>query len=381
MQLLRALGLALALVGMGLPSMAQERIVIGQTAAFTGSPAANMRESTLGAKLVFDDVNAKGGINGQLIELVSMDDEFKVPKALENAKVLIREKKAVAIFMNRGTPHSQAMLPLLAQHGVPLIAPSTGAMALHTPVNPYVFNVRSTYQLEAEKVVSQLGTMGIAHQIGLVYVDDSFGQDALIGALKGFAKIKAKPVFQAKYDRITEDIKAAVELATKRDAAGQYPAVLIMGSSTAAATLVKMMREAGSKSYVATLSNNASAGFGRALGGYAEYVIVSQVFPKVTALHIPLVRETAKLLEASKSSVPLTPAMLEGAAGAKLLVAALRKCQAPVTSKRLLAVLESGTAFDIGWPDQAISYSPTNHTGTQFADTSIFVDGGSKFRY
>jgi branched-chain amino acid transport system substrate-binding protein len=38
------------------------------------------------------------------------------------------------------------------------MAPSTGAMVLHKPVHPWIFNVRATYQREAEKAVRHLAT-------------------------------------------------------------------------------------------------------------------------------------------------------------------------------------------------------------------------------
>ena len=53
----------------------------------------------------------------------------------------------------RGTPLTQAIMPLLTEHKVPLVAPSTGAMVLHKPVHPWLFNVRATYQREAERAM------------------------------------------------------------------------------------------------------------------------------------------------------------------------------------------------------------------------------------
>ena len=54
-------------------------------------------------------------------------------------------------------------------------------MLLHEPVRRNVFNVRSTYQREAEKAVSLLGSIGIT-SIGVLHVDDTFGADALVGS-------------------------------------------------------------------------------------------------------------------------------------------------------------------------------------------------------
>ena len=56
------------------PASAQLRI--GQPSGFTGSVAAGVKENTEGAKLYFDAINARGGVNGQKIELISVDDRF-----------------------------------------------------------------------------------------------------------------------------------------------------------------------------------------------------------------------------------------------------------------------------------------------------------------
>src|SRR4051812_37615112 len=169
------------------PIWAQSQIVIGQTAGITGTVAAGVKETTDGARLWIDHTNARGGVNGQKVELLSMDDKFDPKLAAANAKVLIEEKNVTALFLVRGTPHSEAILPLLEANGVALIGPSTGAMVMHQPVKRYVFNVRATYQREAEKAVTHLNTMGV-NRIAVVYADDSFGADGVEGARKGFQK-------------------------------------------------------------------------------------------------------------------------------------------------------------------------------------------------
>jgi branched-chain amino acid transport system substrate-binding protein len=167
-----------AIVVAALSHASQAQILIGQTAGFTGPVASGVKETTDGAKLYIDAINAKGGVGGQKIELISLDDKFDPKLAAENARKLIEEQNVVAMFLTRGTPHTEAMIPLLDKYGVPLIGPSTGAMVLHQPVKKHIFNVRATYQREAEKAVTYLSSIGIS-RIGIVYVDDSFGADGI----------------------------------------------------------------------------------------------------------------------------------------------------------------------------------------------------------
>ncbi|MEP6771510.1 MAG: ABC transporter substrate-binding protein, partial [Polaromonas sp.] len=139
--------IAMAAIAQATPA----QILVGQTAGFTGPVGAGVKETTDGAKLYIDAVNAKGGVGGQKIELISLDDKFEPKLAVENARKLIEEQNVVALFLTRGTPHTEGIVPLLDKNGVPLIGPSTGAMVLHQPVKKHVFNVRATYQREAEK--------------------------------------------------------------------------------------------------------------------------------------------------------------------------------------------------------------------------------------
>src|SRR4030095_8347854 len=155
---MKAFILIAALAVSALPAAAQ--IKVGQTAGFTGPVAAGVKETTDGAKLYLDAVNARGGVNGQPIQLVSLDDKFDTRLTVENAKQLIADPQVVALFLTRGTPHTQTVMPLLTESKIALIAPSTGAMVLHDPVNPWVFNVRATYQREAERAVRHLSLIG-----------------------------------------------------------------------------------------------------------------------------------------------------------------------------------------------------------------------------
>src|SRR6185369_16930889 len=118
--------------------------------------------------------------------------------------------------MNRGTPHTEAIKPLLEEYKVPLVAPSTGAMILHKPVHPWIFNVRATYQREVEKAIIHLTTIGLT-RIALVHVDDTFGADCAIGAQTGYEKAKIKPLFVEKFDRVKPEFSKIAERAARTE--------------------------------------------------------------------------------------------------------------------------------------------------------------------
>lgn len=349
---------------------AQADIHIGQTTSLTGPVADSVGELMTGVHLYIDHINEKGGVHGEKIRLITLDDEFEPEKSAANVRRLLADNRIAALFMNRGTPHTQAILPLVQQHRVPLIAPSTGAMVLHQPVNPYVFNVRPSYQDESQKAVEYLHRMMLA-PVAVVHVDDSFGADALTGALRGFRQAQAAPAATLKADRMRPDYKTIVAQLL----AAKPRSVLWIGSSVAVTDGVKALRQAGGLMPVATLSNNASRGFVKRLGPLAHGIIVSQVFPDENAGSYALSREAAAL--AREKGLTLSPQGMEGFAGAKVLVEALRRAGLRPSREQIIQALNGLSRYDIGGLD--IHYSPGSHSGLQFVEMSV-IDKEGRFR-
>jgi len=348
---------------------ASAQILIGQTVGVTGAVAATVKESMLGAQLYLDQVNAKGGIGGEKIEVVTLDDVFDVKKAVENAHTLIEQRGVLALFMSRGTPHTEAIDKVLEQHQVAMVGPSTGAMSLQEPVRPCVFNVRASYQREAARAMVLLSTIGVT-RVAVLHVDDGFGTDALQGALHGLKQAKLEPVAVAKFNRSKPDFAPVLPVLK----AASPQSVLVIGSGTAVVDAIRSLKEANIGGQYLTLSNNASGGFVKLLGPLARGVVVSQVMPD--SINYPLVKEAAALAKA-KGAGDLSPAMLEGFASAKVLVEALRRAGPKPTRASLLQALNNLGRLDLG--GLTLTYSPTDHSGLDFADLSI-IDANGKFR-
>jgi len=345
------------------------QILIGQTVGVTGAVAATVKESMLGAQLYLDQVNAKGGIGGEKIEVVTLDDAFDVKQAVENAHTLIEQRGVLALFMSRGTPHTEAIDKVLEQHKVAMVGPSTGAMSLRQPVRPYIFNVRASYQREAMRAMELLHTIGVT-RVAILHVDDGFGADALQGALQGLRQAGLEPAAVAKFNRSTPDFTPLLPALKAADP----QSVLVIGSGTAVVDAIASLHKAGVGGQYLTLSNNASGGFIKLLGTQAKGVIVSQVMPD--SISYPLVKEATGLARA-KGVDELSPAMLEGFASAKVLVEGLRRAGPKPTRASLWQALNSLGQWDLG--GMALTYTPADHSGLSFADLSIIGTNG-KFR-
>ncbi|MDN3921992.1 ABC transporter substrate-binding protein [Roseateles violae] len=350
---------------------ARADIKIGQTAAFTGPGASSVQEATEGARLYFDAFNAQGGLKGQRIELISLDDRYEPQLSAANTRNLI-EQGVVAMFLSRGTAPSQAIVPLLAEHRLALVAPSSGAMALREPANGYVFNLRASFQREAERAIRHLAGIGVK-RLTIVQVNDEFGNDAGIGALRGLQALNMRASAHLRFDRNKPELAPLMQQVAKAN----IEAVLLIGPGYAVVEGINALRAAGSTAHVATLSNNASTEFVKALGDNARGVIVTQLFPYERSSATPLVRE-AQALAKARGKTELTPAQIEGFAAAKLLVEGLKRSAKDLSREGLLKALEGLQQFDLGGLE--LSFGPKQRGGLDFADVSIIGPDGKFWR-
>ncbi len=349
-----------------------DKILIGQSAGFTGSVAGSVKEQTAGAKAYFDVVNARGGVHGRKIVLESMDDGFDPKRTPEVIRKLIEEKKVFALFLSRGTPTNEAALPVLEKYKVPLIGPSTGAMSMYEPPHKYLFPVRASYRSETFKVVDQLVSMGI-RKIAVVYTDDSFGKDGLTGVQQAMKERNIAPVAVANHPRGTTKVEEAVATIAK----AEPQAVIMTVLADAGVAFVKQMKKSGQSPLFMTLSNNSSNAFIKNLGEDGPGVAISQVSPYPFSATVPIVKEFQDAIGRNKDVGP-SYASMEGFIASKVLVEGLKRAGPKPTREKLVAALESLNRFDLGGVD--VTYGPGIRTGTRYIDITIISKTGHYVR-
>ncbi len=353
------------------PGVTRNTIRIGQSAGVTGPVAGSVKEQIAGAQVYLRTINASGGVAGRRIELVTHDDGFDAKRTPDNVRKLIDEDKVFALFMVRGTPQNESILPIIAAQKVPLVAPLTGAITLHRPVNRYVFNVRAKYQDEVARAINHLATSGMS-RIGIFYANDGFGRDVLEGYSAALQARGVQPAATASFARPMGDITQSVAAMNKANP----QAVLVIGSGSEAARIIRELRRAGSEAQFVTLSNNAADSFIRELGNDARGLIITQVVPGTNSSQMTLASEYRSL--AKQQGVEPSNAGMEGFMSAKVLVEGLRRAGPDLTRERLVTALEGMRDYDLG--GILISYSAVRHTGSSFVEMSIVSSTGKLIR-
>ena len=217
----------------------EERIVLGQSAAFTGPAAQLGIQFHAGAKLYFDLLNAQGGVGRRAIEIRQLDDGYEPDRCVANTKKLI-DDDVFALFGYIGTPTSVAALPLATKARMPFFAPFTGAMALRDPFSRTTFHLRASYNDETALIVKQLTNLGLK-KIAVFYQNDAYGKAGLDGVTLALAAQNLKPVALATVERNSVDVAAAV--ATINAAAPD--AVVQISAYKSCAAFVRAARKAG----------------------------------------------------------------------------------------------------------------------------------------
>jgi branched-chain amino acid transport system substrate-binding protein len=355
------------LAGFNIAHAQADKIILGQSAAFTGPAAQLGIQFHQGAKLYFDQVNAQGGVGKRLIEIRNLDDGYEPDRCAENTRKLIADD-VFALFGYIGTPTSIAALPLATKDKVPFIAPFTGAMALREPFNKYAFHVRASYNDETGLIVKQLTSLGLK-KIAVFYQNDAYGKAGLDGVTLALAAQSLKPVAQATVERNTVNVAGAVKTLV---AAGP-DAVVQIGAYKACAAFIREARKAGYGGTFYNVSFVGTQALADELGKDGAGVVVSQVMPSPYNTARPIAREFVDAVKAA-GNAQVNFSSMEGYVAAKVLVDGLRRGGAKISRESLIAGLEGMGSQSLG--GFSVSFSPTDHVASSFVELSMLTGDG-----
>lgn len=137
-------------------------------ASFLGDPEKKSMEMAVEA------INARGGIDGRMLEAVIYDTEADPTKAVNAANKLIHKDGVIAIVGPSNTPPSLAVIPVAERAGVPLVSCAAG-IAITQPVKPWVFKTAQSDVLAVAAIYKVLQREGL-RRIGILTVANAFGE-------------------------------------------------------------------------------------------------------------------------------------------------------------------------------------------------------------
>ena len=364
---------AVVAIGAEETGVSHQRILFGQSAAFSGPAQELGKNMRRGIQAAFAEANRQGGVHGRQLELLSLDDAYEPEAAIANTRQLIEQEGVFALIGAVGTPTSRSATPVAAAAAVPYIAPFTGAAFLRQPMWSNVINLRASYNQETEAMVARLtADLGI-ERIAVMYQDDSFGRAGYRGARQALERRGMEPVAIGVYPRNTTAVKTALLDLRSADPG----AVILVGAYQPVAALIAWARHTGWDPVFITISFVGSNALARELGRAGTGVFVTQVVPFPANDIPPVVAAYRRALAAHAPEAAPGFVSLEGYLAGRLAIAALERCGPEVDRARFLESLRRDGLIDLGGFE--LSYGEADNQGSDVVFLTAIGSDGTYF--
>jgi branched-chain amino acid transport system substrate-binding protein len=220
---------------------AQETIKIGALFSVTGPPSFLGEPERNSAKMVVDEINAKGGIKGKKLELVVYDTQGDATKAVQAANRLIKEDKVVAIIGPSTTGESMAVIPVAEKEGIPLLSCAAGSK-ITDPVKKWVFKTAQNDNLAVAKIFEYLNKKKL-NKVAILTVSDGFGSSGREQLKANAAKFGIQILIDETYG--PKDTDMTSQLTKIRGSQAQ--AIICWGTNPGPAVIAKNVKQLGIK--------------------------------------------------------------------------------------------------------------------------------------
>lgn len=340
-----------------------DSITLGQSTSLSG-PLGDLGQEVLkGAKVYFEALNARGGVNGRSIKLVSKDDAYDSKKTLDNVNAFIAEDATFALFGTFGTPNNEALIPVAQKAGLPVLVPYTGAPSIRSKTSAGVFNLRASYADEMERLVEHLSTLGI-QKIAIAYQNNAFGKEVLSAANDAMTRRKLKPLLAVSVENNGSDAPAAAD----KLVASTPEAVLLALAGKPTVDVIKNVSQRRRGMQMYALSVLATPANLRALSPDGTGVVITQVVPYPFNSTLPLVREYQQAMAAA-GHTELSHLSLEGYLNAKVVTEGLRRAGRSPTRAALVSAMDTLRGYNLGGME--VSFGQGAASGSRFVELTM----------
>lgn len=352
-------------------ALAAQAWTVGQVAPMSGAEASQGRAYAQGMRLYFDQVNKAGGVQGQPVELASLDDLGHPEETVAKTRKLLGESKPVVLAGYFGNRNLSALLESKSLDGSQI--PLVGYQSTDTRVlaSSHMFSTRAGLVEQVAKISTHLATVGIT-RLALVFEERPDAQELTTLVTKAVNPSGAKLVTSAMLKSRSGSDKAVQELQASK---ASPQAILLVASSPATAAFVEAYRmEGGTAQIYATAEADIEQLAKRLPVEYMSGLSIAQVVPSPYKVSGKLNKEfrDATIAAGKSLDVPVSFAMMEGYVNAKVIVEAMRRSQ-PVTPEKMSAALRGLESFDLGgyW----VNFK-SGQVGSKYVDLSIVNAAG-----
>lgn len=337
-----AIMLVVVLGAAGLAGIAQAdgKIKVGLNVPLTGFAASDGKSASEGAKLALEQINATGGINGKMIELVIYDDQAQPSQAIHIANKLIGQDKVVIGVSGSYSGATRSAAGVFQEAKIPFIS----AYGIHpdiTRAGDYVFRTSFLGEVQGRAGAKLIGEILVKKRVVIITLRNDFGKSLAAGFKSATDKFGIKVINEYQYsikDRKFGSIVAKVK-ADKPDA------IYASGYYFTAGPLVSQLRAAGVTVPIIGQEGYDSQKFIEIAGKASEGVIITTSLDRDSD-----VIETKSFIENFEKKTGFKADMVAASAHTAIMVAADALKRAGSTNPKALrnAIAETNLKVSTG---------------------------------
>jgi ABC-type branched-subunit amino acid transport system substrate-binding protein len=343
-------------------------IVFGQSACFSGPNRQLGFNYRAGIRAALREANSRGGVNGRILRLISLDDAYEPELAAANAERFATENDVFAVIGGVGTPTAKRIAPVLKSAKIPFVGPFTGASFLRNARRfPNVVNLRAGYLDETRVLVNHILRKRGKKRFGIIYQDDAFGRSVLKNYKSVLDGIGIPILGKTAFSRNTHAVQASLFALAKAD----LEAIMIVGAYASNSEIINLAHSLGHRYIMANLSFVLSYELKKRIDAPNDRILVSEVMPNARETNMRVVRSFHRALaaaedglQAGNGSYGINEVSLEGYILGRFVIEVLARMGDELTRENFLE--QALTSGPVAIDDWELAFEPGTNSGSRY---------------
>ena len=346
-------------------------IVIGTYTDLSGVTAMWGVNNSNTWRMVFDDVNASGGIAGRKIKYIVEDNQYQIPRSVQAANKLINRDGVFMMVANGGTPMNNATMPDQLAKGVPNMFPLTSARSMYEPFHHLKFGLAASYYDQMRSGVKLFVKERGKKAVCGMSQDTDFGRDVMDGAKDQLKAMGMTLAAETLHKPTDTDFSASV--ARLRDA--KCDLVVVGGIVRDTVQIISAVRKTGWDVDMIGQAASYDEAVAEVPGGVTEgfYSMAPTIFVAATGA-TPEMKAFADKYRKLYGKDPNFAAQF-GYMAAQLVVQGLKNAGKDLTTDSFIAGMEQIKDWHDIFGSPAMNFSATKHQGSNESFLCVVKNG------
>jgi len=345
-------------------------ILIGTVTDLSGVTAIQGVNNANAIRMLFDEENAKGGINGRKIRYIVEDSQYQVPRAVQAMNKLLNNDKVFMTLQDGGTPMNNATWPMALEKDTPKLLPLTAARSMYEPFNHLKFSQTSSYVDQMRAGVKYFVEQRGRKTICAMYQDTDFGKDVLAGVTMQ-AEAEHLPVAATTAHKPTDtDFSAAVAKLHEANCDVVVLGTIVRDTMIIVSTVKKIGWNVDLVGQAASYDTAVATAPGGVGEGFYSMTPTLYVYPDDPRPEIQNLMARYR----ARYGIDINYIGQTGVTCAEIAIEALRRAGRDLTVDSLVTAMESLDKFTDIYGN-TYSFGPNQHHGSTKAYLAVVKDG------